>query len=144
MPPSVEESRPTAFFAPASVWSVERLRRFADLRMLWPVQYEWDEAKRRDNLRKHGVDFQEAAAMFTAPSLRWLDKRADYGEDRWVALGTGIGRVLVVVFTEPSLEIVRIISVRKAIGSERKRFFEEVRDRLDAGGSTGGWRDRPE
>ena len=34
------------------------------------MRFEWDESKRRANLAKHLVDFQDAARIFDGPSLR--------------------------------------------------------------------------
>jgi len=42
------------------------------------VVFTWDEAKRRENLKKHGVDFQDAAEMFPGPLWVELDSREDY------------------------------------------------------------------
>ncbi len=84
---------------------------------------KWDERKRRENIRKHGIDFAIAPEFFSAPLLVRFDTRQDYGEDRWVALGLARGRIVVVVYTErDNGEIIRIISVRKALQHERKCY----------------------
>lgn len=93
------------------------------------MQFEWDEKKRRINLEKHALDFVDASKIFEAPLIRALDTRYDYGEDRWVAIGSLQGRVVVLVFTQPHETTVRIISLRKAVKSERVRY-EKIRDRL--------------
>ncbi|MCF2147507.1 BrnT family toxin [Desmonostoc muscorum LEGE 12446] len=54
--------------------------------------------------------------------LVYLDDREDYGEDRYMGIGLLDGRVVVVVYTEPDEEILRIISLRKALSHERKRY----------------------
>jgi len=51
------------------------------------VAVEWDEAKRLRNLRDHGVDFRDAALIFSGPVIEAEDRRADYGEQRFRALG---------------------------------------------------------
>jgi len=86
------------------------------------MSYEWDQAKNRANLAKHGVDFADAVAVFeddlalTRPDL---DSR---GESRSVTLGIdAFGRHLVVVFTERGTRI-RIISARLATKQERKSY----------------------
>lgn len=89
--------------------------------------FEWDEAKRKLNLRKHGIDFVDVPAMFERPMLVRLDDRIDYGEERW--LGVGLldkGIVAVVAFTEPKEDVVRIISVRKAVKHEREGYQKEI------------------
>lgn len=51
------------------------------------MEFEWDEAKRKDNLRKHGLDFLDAPTLFSGPMLARLDTREDYGEPRWFGIG---------------------------------------------------------
>lgn len=79
------------------------------------MRFEWDENKRKTNLRDHGLDFADARKIFTAPMLTRLDDREDYGEDRWIGIGLLDARVVVLVFTEREREneeeIVRIISL---------------------------------
>jgi uncharacterized DUF497 family protein len=56
-----------------------------------------------------------------------LDEREDYGEDRWVALGTLRGRIVVVTFTERAEgEVTRIISLRKALKHEREDYKKSI------------------
>jgi uncharacterized DUF497 family protein len=82
--------------------------------------FEWDEAKARQNLRKHGVSFSEAATCFldpeafTAPDTDVLDRFILIGISRQL-------RVLFVVSAE-SGERIRIISARKASPSQRKVY----------------------
>jgi hypothetical protein len=55
-----------------------------------PFQYnfEWDPAKARSNLKKHGVSFETAVAVFRDPqALTVFDEEHDEDEDRWVTLG---------------------------------------------------------
>ncbi len=51
------------------------------------MQFEWDEAKNQINIRKHGIDFQDAIDVFNHPVLTSLDTREDYGEDRVDRIG---------------------------------------------------------
>jgi uncharacterized DUF497 family protein len=61
------------------------------------VQFEWDEAKAASNLRKHGVDFDDAMRIFLDPRrLIAEDERFDYGERRLQVLGAVDGRILFV------------------------------------------------
>ncbi len=87
------------------------------------MRFEWDERKNQENLRKHGLDLSDAPEVFDSPMLTRLDNREDYGEERWTGIGTLQGRVVVVVFTERNGgEIVRIISMRKAVKHERQAY----------------------
>lgn len=94
------------------------------------MEFEWNENKNTENIRKHGFDFADAWEIFESPMLARLDTREDYGEDRWVGIGFLGNRVVVVVFTEPAENTVRIISLRKALKHERKKFEEALRDVL--------------
>ena len=46
------------------------------------MEFEWDENKRQSNLRKHGIDFVRAAAIFNNPILEREDNRYDYEDTR--------------------------------------------------------------
>ncbi len=75
--------------------------------------YEWDEAKRRANLARHGVDFADLVRFEWAAHEVEADDRVDYGESRWRARGLIDGRLHVVVYTQRQGRL-RIISLRKA------------------------------
>jgi uncharacterized DUF497 family protein len=89
------------------------------------MRFEWDETKRRSNLKKHGLDFDEVTAIFNGPTYTILDDRTEYGEDRFVTFGLFEGFVIVVVHTEID-ELIRIISARKAKRHEEKQYFSEI------------------
>jgi uncharacterized protein len=100
------------------------------------IRFEWDEAKNLSNLRKHGISFQEASQAFLDPMQVVVADRVVGGEQRWQALGlvkrtAGRHLLLLVAHTirEDSewgthIEVVRIISARKAIPEERE-FYED-------------------
>jgi uncharacterized protein len=89
------------------------------------MEYEWDPAKAKANLRKHRVSFADAALALEDPrALTMADPDAS-GEQRFVSLGTDpIGRVLVTVFT-PRGRRTRIISSRKASRNERRSYEKQ-------------------
>jgi uncharacterized protein len=97
------------------------------------VKIEWDEAKNRANIRKHGLDFRDAEEIFRSTLLAEPDMREDYGEKRWRGLGLIGGRTVQVVFSEHELETIRIISLRKATKRERKEFEKAVQNKLEEG-----------
>jgi uncharacterized DUF497 family protein len=82
------------------------------------MRFEWDEDKRRANLRRHGFDFRDAWEVFETPMLVASDDRQDYGEDRWIGIGILETRVVVVVFTERGEDTIRIISMMKALNHD--------------------------
>lgn len=90
--------------------------------------FEWDEAKDKANLRKHGVDFDEATTVFTDPlSITIHDPEHSTDEPRYIDIGlSDKSRVLVVSYTERGGNI-RIISCRKATLSEWTAY-EEAND----------------
>jgi uncharacterized protein len=94
------------------------------------VNFEWDEEKNQENIRKHSFDFADAWEIFEAPMRTALDTREDYSEDRWNGIGLLGNRIVVVVFTERGEDTIRIISLRKALKHEREKFEEALRDGL--------------
>lgn len=89
------------------------------------VKFEWDEAKRKANIQRHGIDFRGTEKVFDGYTVTVLDDRFDYGERRFVTLGLLEARVVAVVHTEDD-ERIRIISVRKATSNEQKSYFEAL------------------
>lgn len=91
------------------------------------MRYLWDERKNRTNIAKHGISFKDAVEMFEFPMLTCIDKRQEYGEERWVGIGFLKGIVAVVVFTEnDDRDEIRIISVRKATKNESDKFKKTI------------------
>jgi len=91
------------------------------------MEFDWDEAKRKANLRDHGIDFVSIELVFEGETVTILDDRFDYGEQRFVTFGILEGRVVAVVHTETDKRI-RIISVRKATRNEEKSYYKEIRN----------------
>src|ERR1700730_14127803 len=79
--------------------------------------FEWDDAKREDNLKKHRIDFHDVPALFDGPFL--LRSSIRRGEHRLLAIGFINGREATVVFTTKSAKR-RIISARRARNDERE------------------------
>jgi uncharacterized protein len=90
-----------------------------------------DAKKNRANIRKHGLDFADAAEIFRSALVVEPEIREDYGEKRWRGIGMTRGRTAVVIFTERSSEIIRIISLRKANHEERKEYEETIANGLE-------------
>jgi len=94
------------------------------------MKFEWDERKNQSNLIKHGFDFADAYRIFNLPMVVELDERENYGETRFVAIGLLDGRVVVIVYTEPDAQTIRIISLRKALSYEGKHYEQYLKNRL--------------
>lgn len=85
-----------------------------------PLQFEWDEAKRRSNIEKHGIDFSIATHVFQKDAL--ITQSAYSSERRWMTLGLLSEKLVAVVFTVRNGRV-RIISARRAKKSEREAYY---------------------
>ena len=86
---------------------------------------EWDDEKAAENLKKHGVTFEEASTVLRDPfSLTLYDTPHSADEDRSITLGYSERlRILMVVHVERS-ERLRIISARRANRAEQVLFLK--------------------
>jgi uncharacterized DUF497 family protein len=99
------------------------------------MRFEWDPDKAAANLRKHAVSFDIATRVFADPFALTQGVGIEDGEERWQTLGTVEGfLVLLVAHTsreegdeEQTMEIIRIVSARKADRKERRRYEQETR-----------------
>ena len=89
------------------------------------MRCEWDEAKNRTNLVKHGLRFEDAELVFSGPCVTFEDDRFDYGEEQLITLGLLAGRLIVIAHT-PRDESTRIISMRKGTRREQKTYQERL------------------
>ena len=86
------------------------------------MDFEWDLAKSNSCQISRNFDFAYVIPVFADPYLLLEhDRRWDYGEERFRALGITEERVFVVVFTM-RLKAIRIISARRANSREVKRY----------------------
>jgi uncharacterized protein len=95
------------------------------------MDFEWDEAKNRSNIQKHGLDFTDAEEMFRAVLVVEPETREDYGEKRWIGIGAIRGRTTAVIFTELAPETIRVISLRRADHEERKEYEKAIQNGLE-------------
>ncbi|MGH8561205.1 MAG: BrnT family toxin, partial [Nevskiales bacterium] len=65
----------------------------------------WDERKRQGNIRRHGLDFVGAEAIWDNATVTREDLRRRYGESRFVTFGLLDGEVVVLVHTERDEDI---------------------------------------
>jgi uncharacterized DUF497 family protein len=87
-----------------------------------PPAFGWDENKARPSLRKHRVTFLEAVSVFEDPVH-------SAEEIREIIIGhSRAGRLLLVCFTEPLEDEVRILSARRVTKREKKDYEEYVAD----------------
>lgn len=99
------------------------------------IRFEWDDAKNATNQRKHGISFEEATETFDDPLYLLIEDRDKDGEVRWHAIGsTSDGLMLMVVHTileekdsNKLIDIIRIISARRATRKEKRTYEEQHR-----------------
>ena len=79
------------------------------------VSIEFDPAKDRANIGRHGLSLADAEGVLRDPRALTREDPDAQGERRWVTLGhDGLGRILVVVYT--------LISARRASRNERAAY----------------------
>ena len=83
-----------------------------------------DDAKDLGNQRKHGLSFAEAQRLFEsgADYLEIFDAEHSESEDRFIAIGPIDRGLVVVVYTEPEEDVIRIIGARLANKREQTLF----------------------
>ncbi|MGO9339831.1 MAG: BrnT family toxin [Terracidiphilus sp.] len=88
----------------------------------------WDEAKRKSNLEKHGLDFVDAHLVYDNPDKLTYDSSRK-GERRLLDLAFALvkGRLLALIYTERGHDV-RVILFRTASREEREQY-EEDKDR---------------
>ena len=92
--------------------------------------FDWDPAKAKQNLRKHGVSFERAAKVFLDSfAISIFDDEHSEDEDRWITIGSESNDVLLVVVhtfrgTDAQSSLIRIISARKADRDEANQYHE--------------------
>ena len=91
------------------------------------IEFQWDKEKAGQNLKKHGVLFEEATtAFYDSLSITIIDKEHSLEENRFILLGlSNQGRLLVISHTDRGDKI-RLISARLATSKERK-YYENTK-----------------
>ena len=94
------------------------------------IQFEWDTAKAKMNLRKHGIAFRDAATALRDPlGITIFDPDHSDEEDRFITFGfSAAGRLLMVAHAERG-ERIRIISARRLTRAEREEYEQEIQRR---------------
>jgi uncharacterized DUF497 family protein len=90
------------------------------------VEIEFDEAKARANLKKHGISFEEAATALLDERALSMEDPYTRGESRYLLVGlSDLARLLTVVYTFRRHRI-RLISARKASKREIKHYAKGI------------------
>lgn len=94
------------------------------------MNFEWDDQKNLENIRRHGIDFRDVPSLFQYYMVIDLDERSDYGEERWLGIGMLRNSVAVVIFTEREKDTIRIIYAGQANKYERQQYQRALSDGL--------------
>lgn len=90
------------------------------------MEFEWDPAKARENIREHGINFAVAMGVFEDENALTIEDIDAEGEQRFRTLGVdGLGRLLVVVYTYRG-EKIRLISAWKASRKQEKQYAQGI------------------
>ena len=89
------------------------------------MQFIWDEATRKVNIAKHGLDFADASRVFESPMVLFEDDRQAYSEQRMIGIGLLESLVVLIVHVESETHI-RIISMRKADSNETDLYYQNI------------------
>ncbi|MBF0349198.1 MAG: BrnT family toxin [Magnetococcales bacterium] len=90
------------------------------------MKITYDPAKREKTLSERGLDFENAAMVFTGRVYEIEDTRKEYGERRMMCFGKLNGRMMVIGYVQRG-DTRHIFSMRKANDREILRF----KDKLD-------------
>ena len=86
--------------------------------------FEWNEEKRKLNLAKHRIDFEDAIGIFEGPVFERTVAR--HGETRIVAIGLMEDVEIVVVYVIRGKRR-RIVSARRAHRNERQDYATQLK-----------------
>jgi len=85
------------------------------------MEFEFDATKNRINRQKHGIEFEEAQALWNDPNRLEIPAKTE-DESRWVVIGKIGGKHWSAIMTFRR-ERIRLISVRRA-RTEEVAFYE--------------------
>ena len=93
------------------------------------IEFDWNGKKNKENVKKHGISFEEARTVFLDENaIEFYDATHSGKEDRFLLLGMDYKlRMVIISYTvkENKVTIIRIISARKATKSEIKEYKGE-------------------
>ena len=94
------------------------------------MKLEWDEEKRRSNLRKHGLDFHDALWVLES-NIRFDLESHRHGEHRTQSIAYVYDQLAVLTVVYVQDEAARIVSFRKASILERTAYHEWLAEEDD-------------
>jgi uncharacterized DUF497 family protein len=89
------------------------------------MNYEWDQTKNLENIRKHKVSFEQAKIALEDPyRLCFYDEAHSLNEDRYIVIGSAERRTLFLSIVWVDEDTIRIISARRANRNEMEAYNE--------------------
>lgn len=86
----------------------------------------WDHKKAKENLKKHGISFEEAQTVLESKQQLIMEDN-NHDEERFIALGFSKHlNLLVVIYCYRYTDVIRITSARKATKKESKQYEERI------------------
>lgn len=85
------------------------------------MEISYDPVKREKTLAERGLDFEDALEVIANRLITFEDDRLEYPEQRWTTFGMLNDRMVALVWT-PTLEGIRVISLRKANEREQRKY----------------------
>ena len=89
------------------------------------MRIAFDPAKDAANVKKHGVSLALASQLDWDAALVWADDRYAYEEWRMIALTPESNTLYYVAFVDRG-DVLRVISLRKALRREVKHYVENI------------------
>ena len=87
------------------------------------IGFVWDENKYREVQENHKVQFYEAVAAFDDPNGFEASDLSEYEDrSRWIG-ATAVGRVLVVVYSDEDVPLLRLITAFDATGNLHDEYY---------------------
>ena len=87
------------------------------------LEFEWNENKRINNIKKHHIDFAEAILVFDGRPV--FSYPSDKGEEkRWVTISIVNQIEIATIWTYRDQNLIRIISMRRARDEEKRKYHQ--------------------
>ncbi len=100
------------------------------MKVIKPLQFEWDQGNNKKNLDKHNVSLIECEELFFNSPFYFPDVKHSETETRYIALGeTKKKRLLTICFTYRNKKI-RVISARYQHKKEKLKYFNMIKERV--------------
>ena len=88
------------------------------------MEFEFDKNKSVSNKQKHGINLEEASALWAAPHIE-IAKTLD--EPRFMVIGKVHGKFYSCVYTTRGVGIIRLISARRSRKAEEVIYHEPIK-----------------